>query len=384
MMNLVNKLKRIYDRSGFDAKPFSYKKGLVSLSGESALLAYLVPPLVEDTKDIATSQFSNNGAGRAWGRVLNKLGYKVDAINWDDMDFVPKRKYDLIVIHGGKNFKNLTGSLKAGGKIIYYSTGSYWQHHNQQELKRFAEFEDRTGVALLPDRLITDSEEKANTVANAIISLGNKRAAETYAKFPRVYNLEGASYEERSNITLLPVGAEKHFLFMSGPGNIHKGLDIAIEAFRELPDHHLHIMMSLEDGFADYYESDLKRPNIHPYGYVQQRSSKFYEIVRKCGYIMLLSCSEGSPGSVIEGMTQGLIPLVSRDSHIDIPKAGIMVDNVTVENIKRVVEQAGRIRLEDMNASSQEVLEYVRNHFSIDRFDSELTTILKHITGPSV
>ena len=265
---------------------------------KNALLSYLKNPPEEELQGASTTQFSNNGAARSWAHVLLGLGYDVDVINWDDVRFKPKKNYDLVVYHGGKNFSNIQKAIKAARFSVYYSTGTYWRYHNKAEVGRFTDFEKRNGVSLDYDRYIDDNEQEANIAADAIISLGNSKTKATYKAFPEVYSIEAASFLDdrfphaKKNYS----EAKKNFLFLSGPGNIHKGLDLILESFRKLPELHLHIMSSLDPDFKQFYHKDLyESKNVHTYGYITQRSTHFYEVVDKCAFSILASCSEGVP-----------------------------------------------------------------------------------------
>lgn len=353
------------------------------LSGRSkgrVLVSYLKDPAWEELRGKETAQFSNNGAGRTWPKVLNKQGYVVDVINWDDTDFIPLRQYDIIIIHGGKNFKQLVPALKPDGKLIYYSTGSYWRFHNEQEEARFSAFEKRNKYKLAHDRYIGDDEEMANQQAHAIISLGNDATAKTYKDFPSVYHLEGASYPGTPSIARNMTTARQHFLFLSGPGNIHKGLDIALEAFRKTPELHLHIMGVLNKDFEEFYHDDLyKSANIHTYGFVPQRSTLFYTAVRQCAYSLLLSCSEGSPGSVIESLQHGMVPIITPTSHIDIPTSGIEVTTIDPEVVAKVLRKAATMDPKTLAEHSQDMITHTKRNFSLNRFERELGEIIKTI-----
>lgn len=345
-----------------------------------ALVSYLRDPAWEDLKGIETIQFSNNGAGRIWPKVLNRLGYVVDVINWDDTEFVPKRQYDIVVVHGGKNFKQLKPALKPGGKLIYYSTGSYWRFHNEQEEARFTDFAKRNKLELTRDRFIGDDEEAANRQADAIIALGNAATADTYRDFPNVYHLEGANYPGTPDIARDMSVAKQHFLFLSGPGNIHKGLDIALEAFRSTPDLNLHVAGVINEDFEKFYHKDLyESPNIHTYGYVIQRSTLFYAMIRQCGYSLLLSCSEGSPGSVIESMQQGMVPIVTLNSHIDIPSVGIELKTASPTSVRHVITKASRAAPDQLTLASKKTRQYAAKSFSLSRFERDLKSILTEI-----
>lgn len=361
---------------------FGYEKYLATKAvPRRALVSYLAPPIIDELSGISTQLFSNNGAGRTIPKVLNQLGYSVDIINWDDTDPI-ESVYDLVIFHGGKNFDSIARLKTDANQLVYYSTGSYWQYHNNQEQQRLKYFEQRHGRSYKLDREITDSEEAANAEADAIIALGNEDTANTYSKFSHVYSLEAASMPIKSPRTIFkPNGDELGFLFMAGPGNLHKGLDIILDAWQKLPEnYHLHIVTYLDDEFATYYKDVLYgTPNIHTHGYVLQRSNEFYEIINNCQYSILLSCSEGSPGSVIESMHQGLIPIISKESHVDLCGHGYVLSHNTVECL---IEQLTKLKTEksDLLKQQEAISEWAEKRFTVSRYEKDLASIISEIT----
>ena len=151
------------DRNG-SVRIYDYKKYLhkSNRKPKKALVSYLVNPVIDELSGIQTSLFSNNGAGRTIPKLLNELGYTVDVINWDDTRPITG-KYDLVIFHGGKNFDQIKKLKTNNNKLVYYSTGSYWRYHNDEEQKRLDYFEKRHNKKYKLDREIQDAEEQANT-----------------------------------------------------------------------------------------------------------------------------------------------------------------------------------------------------------------------------
>ncbi len=351
-----------------------------SKKSKHALLSYLTQPVVDELQGVATNKFSNDGIARAWPKVLNKLGYTVDIINWDDTKFVPDKDYDLLVCHGAINFDALYKHKASFKKIIYFSTGSYWQFHNKQEKHRFDYFKKRHGRTLPLDRYIEKAEEKANAVADGIICLGNKDVAETYNKFSKVINLPIGCFKD-------PLVGKKdleagryNFLFFSGAGNIHKGLDLLLDVFSQTPRCHLYISTFLDREFGKYYKKILELPNIHFVDFTELRSDKYYELTSKCNYIIFPSCSEGSPGSVVECMQQGLIPLVTQESHLDVRNAGIVLKNERIGAIKKAVDDVISMPRYELKKRSELARKIVNDNHDPELFRRRLSKAVESIT----
>lgn len=304
-----------------------------------ALLAYIQEPFRLYPEDPGNLQFSNVGIARTLARALNDLGYVVDVVRWTDTRFVPKRPYDLFVGHGGLNFERVAAKLGANTPTIYFATGLYWQEHNRREKERFAWLEQRRGVRLPFDRWITQSEESALEAADGVLCLGNALAAKSYCQFPPVIAINNGVYRDDRDDTAEKdfAAARANFLFFSSTGNVHKGLDLLLEAFAQT-EAHLYICQEIGAEFAEAYRHELHDlPNIHVVGRIPLRSAMFYDLMDRCNFIIHPSCSEGQPGSVLDAMHQGLIPVLSRENNISTEKFGVTLEDCSLETIAQVV-----------------------------------------------
>ena len=317
-------------------------RGHLKVTGQAkrALLSYIITPFSLSPDDPRSVQFSNIGIARSIVRVLNELGYVVDVIEWTDTKFLPRRHYDIFIGHGGRNFERITRNLSPETVKIYFSTGIYWKEFNQREAERFKWLEQRRGVHLPFDRWITRSEEHANRSADAIICLGNKYAKKSYAQFPLVFNLNNAAYadDRYERAEKDSASARSNFFFFAGGGNTHKGLDLLLEVFPRV-NAHLWICQDISSDFYEVYRHELEDyPNIHLVRSVLMRSPQFYYLADRCAFMIHPSCAEGQPGTVVECMHQGLIPIVSRESNIDTKDYGITLNTSSIEEITEVVQ----------------------------------------------
>jgi glycosyltransferase involved in cell wall biosynthesis len=354
---------------------------IVGRAPRRALVSYLTGPLLDSPANHVDQAFSNPGIALTMVQVLTDLGYTVDVVNFDDRQFRPRSKYDLFIGHGGINYQNIAKRVSKNCIKIYFSTGTYWKTHNFAEDERLDALYRRRGVRLPRDRYIYDSEEWANYHADAIICLGNDRARQSYAKFGSVYSLNNAAYATRTAGNFSNHTASQHnFLFFSGPGNVHKGLDLLLEAFTNSPNQ-LFICQTISPEFGAVYAAEMERPNIHILGFVRARTAPFYELVNKCAYVILPSCSEGSPGSVTECMHHGLIPVLTPQCNIDVQDFGLEIREGTVDSVKASVEAASARPGPWKREASRRTQEVAQNDFSEAAFYVRLMESIEAITG---
>ncbi|MHC5060099.1 MAG: glycosyltransferase [Planctomycetota bacterium] len=350
---------------------------------KKALVSYITAPLRMGS-NYHPFKFSNPGIARSIVKVLTQMDYLVDVIEYNCKDFKTDKVYDLFIGHGGVNWEYLSRNVVADAIKIYFSTGTYWKQHNQSEAERFNNFERRHGVRLPFDRWIKKGEEFACHDADGIICLGNKNAAQSYAAFPLCCNLNnGVYHDNRCTPTAKDFASgANHFLYFGSAGNIHKGLDLLIEAFMQL-DAHLWCAGKIEPAFHRVYADKLGGyPNIHfvnPDKMVPLRSPLFYDLMDRCNYAILPSCAEGSPGGVIECMNQGLMPIVSRAANIDVGDYGIMLETDSIDEIIRVVRRVTAKPEQWHRERSMKTKQAVLRDFSEEAFCRNLQIAIENV-----
>jgi glycosyltransferase involved in cell wall biosynthesis len=358
-----------------------FDKFCTSKPNKRALLSYLVHPFLPPMQFWEKVLFSNRGMAIQMVRALNELGYVIDIVDFENMSWKPKHNYDLFIGHGGRNFKHLIENNLSSKKKIYFSTGPYWKFLNINEAKRFYEFTLKTGYILPPDRYVRFEEEYANREADGIICLGNKNILKTYPKFNNVININNGHFltikkkiEEKDFDS-----GRKHFLFFSGRGNIHKGLDLLIDVFKNT-DLHLHICQWIEPAFESIYrESMYNEKNIHVEGFVKMRSEKFNKLVDKCNWVILPTCAEGQPGSVIECMAYGLIPILPEFANIDLGDYGIQIDHLDTATISNVIANVSKMDVNECLNRAIKTRDITAEKYSVENFKDNFKEAIQRI-----
>jgi hypothetical protein len=369
-----------------NARIIGFKDFCAAPPGRRALVSYLVSPLLPTTKKRDRIAFSNQGIAQEIPRVLNELGYEVDIVSWDDSEWVPKRSYDIYIGHGGINFEHISRALSRETIQIYFSTGIYWREFNAREAKRIYDLSLRRGYLVHPDRAIRFSEEYANQNAAGIICLGNQNAVHSYRQFPKVIGINNAVYPltwQGIKVKDFHQG-RKHFLFFSGPGNLHKGLDLLLEAF-EGTDLHLHICQVIEPEFAEIYQSNLtQHSNIHNYGHVRMRSAKFERLASLCNWIISATACEGQPGAILECMAYGLIPILPESANIDLKDFGILLNSTRVDEIRKMVINASRMATIDCRYRAQRTCNEILNEYTPEIFSQRFKLAVQNIVEEDI
>ncbi len=346
-----------------------------------ALISYITYPFLIPQNSPELLRHQQTLCAIEMVRVLNSLGYLVDVIDFRNIHFIPKTDYDLFIGHGGVNFEYISRQLIEKAVKIYFSTGIYWKEWNIREARRLNEFTIRRGYLLPPDRGIKESEEFANQSADGIICLGNQAAVETYQNFQNVICIHNFVFPGTK--ALLEdkdfESGRRHFLFFSGPGNIHKGLDVLLEAFAG-SEFHLHICQHIDERFAVVYHQELTGSlNIHVYGSINLRSPEFERLTSLCNFTITATCAEGQPGAVLECMACGLIPILPEGANIDLDNFGIPLQDCRIGTIRSAIAQAASLSAGECRQRSLFTAEAVQQSYSQEGFRRSFSSAAQEI-----
>jgi hypothetical protein len=346
-----------------------------------ALLSYLVEPL-RVSQDKGNRTISGNRAIAHYiPRALNELGYSVDIVNCDNEQFKLKRKYDLFIGHAAINYESIHSQLPSDATSIYFSTGAYRKSSTEQRRKRFEALYERRGIILPQDTFLDNNEESANVSTDGVICLGNDYVREAYRQYPLVVSLNNAAFQDNNyNYTNKDFREGiNNFLFYSGPGNVHTGLDLLLDVFLHTKNH-LYICTVIEPLFEKAFFEELHGlSNIHLLETAHALDQTIYPTLNRCNFLIYPSCSEGQPSPVIECMHKGLIPILSRESNIDTGEFGITLDTCSVEEILRVVQHVSRMSPEWCRERSLRTRGAATKHYTAEKFLENMKNAIRYI-----
>jgi glycosyltransferase involved in cell wall biosynthesis len=175
------------------------------------------------------------------------------------------------------------------------------------------------------------------------------------------------------------------YLWFGSAGLVHKGLDLVLEAFAEMPECHLTVCgpIGKEKDFVAAYGKELyQMPNIRTVGWVDIASVEFMEILQSCVGIVYPSCSEGGGGSVINCMHGGLIPILSYESSVDVEEGyGVILKESTVGEIKNSVRRLSALSPDTLENMARQSWEYARANHTREKFARTFREVIANIIG---
>jgi hypothetical protein len=346
------------------------------------LVSYLPGPLLCGDDDRRLRRHSNAWESREIAALFVMNGYAVDAISWDDTSFVPGRDYaavfDIAV--------NLSRCSRSGAHAFFHATGSDPLFSNMAERDRIDALKERRGVSVAPRRFVKEADVElfhGNLArADTVTLIGNGVTCATFPEHvrhtlhcvvPTGSYLSGIRDPHRIHI-------RREFVWFNGAGAVHKGLDLTLEAFARHPELVLHVVGPYlkERDFAAAYAHELTRcPNIISHGFLSPSSRKFQEITRNILGFVSPSCSEGISTSAVTCMQYGMLPVVSRNSGIDVTEdMGRVLERCTIDEIEETIlslaDTPGN-EIRRMIAFSQE---YALKRFSREEFSRSMGSVI--------
>lgn len=393
-MNIVKKIR--YQISGLLNKNVSkiipniaiYGIGKEKLSKNSkkALVIYNIAALFKYVNGNLDKFVNINNHSMYWEtaeivRLLNEAGYLVDYFDFSNPPKIDWLKYDLIIdcFDYLKYCPEKTGQTK-----IFYSTGMHWSYHNLAELKRIDEFYKRNGIKIPPNRQILEFE--SDKYSNYMTFFGNES---------QLYGFDLKTQKKQLNIssTYIPLfvpkkinEARNNFIWFGGGGLIHKGLDLTVEAFCQLPQINLHIVgyPQGEPEFWEWLKPILsKNKNIKLYGWMNVASKEFSDLANKCIGAIYPSVAEGGPGSIAQLLHFGVFPIVMSSSNVRSEKTGFLIngdkDTEIINSIINIINQINVASEADLMEKSDLAREFGKKYHTREAYSQSFNSLLKEI-----
>ncbi|RKT47400.1 glycosyltransferase involved in cell wall biosynthesis [Thiocapsa rosea] len=353
------------------------------------LLAHIVQAFIRGTPDSLRTSHNHFAEAVAIVDALLELGYAVDVISYRNTTFHPHIRYDLF-ISSRVNFELIAKRLpRETIKIVHLDT-AHWLHNNAAALNRCLEVRRERHVALASYKLLEPTW--AIDSADYATLLGNEVTYETY-RFGNtpVFQLPNPA------VRLYPCPINKdlgrvrhHFIWLGSRGFIQKGLDLVLAAFARMPEYRLTVCgpISQEPDFAKAFHKELyETPNIRTHGWIDVGGHEFQQLANECIGLIYPSCAEGAAGAVVTCMQAGLIPIISRESGIDIDESlGLMLGSfmhgsVTVESLMEATRRIAGQPADALKDMAVESWRIARSTYSPENYKAVFTSIIRQIVA---
>ncbi|MFC1771743.1 glycosyltransferase family 1 protein [Pseudomonadota bacterium] len=383
-------VNNLFQRFGFEIRRFTpaLYRDFVSLKAigpakGDVLLAYIVDPFLLKEGGLPSSSHTHHMESLLIAEAFRSLGYNVDVIDYRNGVFKPRKNYTFFV-SARTHFTRIASQLNHDCIKIAHLDTAHFLFNNAAAYRRLLELQQRRGVTTASLKWI--EHNYAPESADYLTVLGNGFTESTY------------SYSKKQ-IFRLPVPApdtcppcfqkdfsqyKNRFLWLGSSGVVHKGLDLVLDVFSELPDHHLTVCGPLDDPaeseFQRAYHRELyETANIDTVGWVDVSSQKFVDITSKCCALIYPSSSEGQAGAVVTCLQASLIPLVSYESGIDVGDFGIILKGSSHLEIKDVIMKISEKPNAELAEMSRGSYEYAKSNHSKENYRKEFRRVIVEI-----
>lgn len=315
--------------------------------------------------------------------VFKEMGYIIDVVHCnaiESLKFFTCEKYDIIFGFGEVFYE--ISKLNSNAKKIMYVTENHPELSLKNELERNQYFYERTRKKISLRRSgIFYKEEHFKNIDCAII-MGEIEPFKRYG-IP-IYNIFPTGLLNKNYIFRFRDLEEsrKNFLWLGSNGAVHKGLDLLVEVFKKNPEITLHIC-----GFnsEEKYLKIPKLKNIINYGRIDIQGDNFLDLVEKCSYIILPSCSEGFSTSIATGMLHSMIPIVCKDTGFNrLNNNVILLEDFKVDYLEKEVLNLSKKNINNLKKIHEEVYKHARKSFTIKDFTENFEKIIKEINNENM
>ncbi|MDA9636813.1 glycosyltransferase [SAR86 cluster bacterium] len=344
-------------------------------NSKRVLISYIKSPFYLKKNVISHSNFIES---KIIAKTFKELGYSVDVV-----DYRCKRKinYDRYTIVFGFGLPFHSALSHPGLTKICYLTGSNPNFSNLREAQRIEEFNKKNNKRLLPRREAYWPWMHAAINSDFLIVTGNDFSKSTYEKIKDNVIKISVPFIPSKNII-----SEKNsngFLWFGGAGALFKGLDLTLDAFKELDeDFTLDICGPIENekDFMEFYSDEIeKNEKIKFHGMVDVSSEKMKELLSKNKFVILPSCSEGGASSVLTCMNLGLIPIVTKECSLDLEEFGFVIEELTKDAVLKSMKIASKISEEEKCIQQKKMKSFLSRNHSEDSITIKFKKIIQEI-----
>ena len=336
----------------------------------NVLLSYRTEPFLPGYESLWTKH-SLYAECYQMAKTFLDRGYNVDVIDWLNDRFIPRKNYSFFVdIYS--NLERLRTHINEDCIKIYHIVRAHWLFQNKAEYDRINELKKRKGVVIKPRRQM--AEKSTIEIADFVTALGNEFTMRTYSYVHKpIYRVPISSSTTYPWLENKDFGkCNKNFLWLGSEGLVHKGLDLVLEAFKEMPDYNLTVCGPIKDekDFESLYIEELYHtPNINTIGWIDVTSDTFNEIRQTCLGLIYPSCSEGGGGCVVQCMHAGMIPVISNQSSVDVTEDyGVILKECSIGEIKSSVQNLSALSSQTLKEMSKNAWNIARNTYTKENF----------------
>ncbi len=391
MLRLINRLLRIIGLElSRSRRTGAGRQRVVSLppagqSVGSVLISYIPDDVLKD-EDAVSASHTHYWECRQMAKSFAAAGFNVDVVDFADRDFMPQQPYDVLV-SARTNLERLAKHVPDHCLRIAHLDTAHFLTNNANAMERLRRLRDRHHVTLPSTRMVEnnwaiEAADMGCVLGNAFTEESYRFAGKPIHRIPlssvRRYDwLADRDFDDCRNT----------YLWFGSGGFAHKGLDLVIDAFVDLPDHRLLICgpLDLEPRFVRAFEKAMfHSDNIETIGWIDVTSPEFTAIRQRTVATIYPSCSEGGGGSVITCMHAGMIPVVTPEASVDVGDFGTVLGEASVTAIRDAVLELSELPAARLEQRARAAWDYARANHTREAFAKAYDQFIRDVVTPEL
>lgn len=364
---IINKIKGIM---GGSKEVYS---AVINDKAPWVFVSYIADPFYHRNDNVYLDTHQNKREAIAMAEVFNKLGYNVYFMLYTSQKPLPDIDCKLIFGHE-PNIQRAKDKYR-NARMIFYGVSTYYEYRNKKIKEMTNEFNEAF-KARVPCRRTVEPHTAVND-ADAILLIGSDNTVKT---FPEQYRNKITKIHQSTQNTKylrnIEVHGNKEFFYLASYGNVLKGVYPIIDFFSKHPEYELHWVGPIEKDVHEAIKNKLTS-NLYIYGCQDIGSNLVLGLMERCDFILYPSGVEGVPGSVLNAMKSGLIPLVTPWASFDeIENYGFVMEDATIKGVESAVNWAMSLSLDEIDRRKKECQKFVLHNYNLERFTQEFETYM--------
>lgn len=307
--------------------------------------------------------------------VLNKLGYNVLVQGIDGNKKLPN--LNVKIIFGHPPAIELAAEKYSDALVVQYATGCHYSHQNAQEKYITDLVNALYNTSFSYERWV--QPYKSHIISDKILLIGCKYTIETFPDTvqQKITTIHQSS-QDVNTLKEIKYSPQNHFFFMSSGGVLLRGVYFLVEYFKKHKEKTIHLLCPIEP-YLQFIKDDLPS-NIILHGTLPLGSDEMLDIMRKCNFIIYPSGSDGTAGSVINSMKNGLIPIVSRWAAFDeIDEYGYLMNGWDTISVEQGIKWSESLSPETIELKKRACADYATTTYNIEEYTQEFEDYFRNI-----
>lgn len=313
-------------------------------------------------------------------KVLIGQGYAIDL--YPCASYTPdslKYNHYNIILGFGQNYIKLCALNPCALKILFVTENAPWtvKDNFSQRLSYYKTRHGKVPYTLLRTQFYNKEMFDISDVGIIMTGIYNFKGMQSCFKNAFRINVNALFNPDINKCPTKDFTSLKtNFVWFGSNGLIHKGLDVLIDSFSQLPNYCLNVYGAPEKEIKGFSIPE----NVIIHKSVNVFSKEFIDkVINQNVFVVSLSCSEGMMSGVATCMVHGLIPITTRETGFDDVSGNITFDSFEIKDVVDVIIKAANMKGEELQALSTKIFEYSRKEYSLKKFESSFSQIMSEV-----